>query len=45
MGIAVVNDGVCAICLDAIELLETALIKGRGHAYWFVFIPLIIFVL
>ncbi|XP_057539119.1 uncharacterized protein LOC130817433 [Amaranthus tricolor] len=33
MGIVVVSDGVCAICLDAIELQETALIKGCEHAY------------
>ncbi|KAL2941955.1 E3 ubiquitin-protein ligase ZNRF4 [Bienertia sinuspersici] len=28
-----VNDGVCAICLDDIHLQETALIKGCEHAY------------
>lgn len=28
-----VNDGVCAICLDDIELQETALVKGCEHAY------------
>lgn len=29
----VVNDGVCAICLDDIELQETALVKGCEHVY------------
>jgi len=36
MSAVVVNDGVCAICLDNIELQETALVKGCEHAYWFV---------
>lgn len=31
---------VCAICLDEIELEETALIKGCEHAYWFVLLTL-----
>uniref|UniRef100_A0A7C8YP93 RING-type domain-containing protein n=1 Tax=Opuntia streptacantha TaxID=393608 RepID=A0A7C8YP93_OPUST len=33
MSAVVVNDGVCAICLDNIELQETALVKGCEHAY------------
>ena len=36
MSAVVVNDGLCAICLDSIELQETALVKGCEHAYWFV---------
>ena len=31
-----IRDGVCAICLDSIQLQETALVKGCEHAYWFV---------
>nr|DAD42756.1 TPA_asm: hypothetical protein HUJ06_000986 [Nelumbo nucifera] len=30
------NRGFCAICLEKIELQETALVKGCEHAYWFV---------
>ncbi|KAL9234811.1 hypothetical protein vseg_009637 [Gypsophila vaccaria] len=33
MNIMVVHNGVCAICLDSIELQETALVKGCEHAY------------
>lgn len=36
MSAVAVNDGVCAICLDCIELQETALVKGCEHVYWFV---------
>lgn len=32
-GQMVIHDGVCAICLDNIELQETALVKGCEHAY------------
>jgi hypothetical protein len=30
------HGGICAICLDKIELLETALVKGCEHAYWYI---------
>ncbi|KAK9673590.1 hypothetical protein RND81_12G177300 [Saponaria officinalis] len=33
MNMVVVHNGVCAICLDSIELQETALVKGCEHAY------------
>ncbi|KMT14595.1 hypothetical protein BVRB_4g073650 [Beta vulgaris subsp. vulgaris] len=33
MSAVAVNDGVCAICLDCIELQETALVKGCEHVY------------
>ncbi|XP_074310589.1 uncharacterized protein LOC141646611 [Silene latifolia] len=33
MTMVVVHNGVCAICLDSIELQETALVKGCEHAY------------
>ena len=36
------HDGVCAICLDEIELPEIALVKGCEHAYWLVPILFII---
>jgi hypothetical protein len=28
--------GVCAIFLDKVSLHDTTLVKGYGHAYWFV---------
>lgn len=46
MSAVAVNDGVCAICLDCIELQETALVKGCEHVYWFVsplFFPCLFF--
>lgn len=39
------HGGVCAICLDKTVLQETALVKGCEHAYWFVLIKSLIFLL
>lgn len=39
------HGGVCTICLDKTVLQETALIKGCEHAYWFVLIKSLTFLL